>query len=377
MLFTHFVLRVPVRSGIWCRWTAFLLGGFVCSAANTVLASEDSGSCIPKPTQPLPSCSSPQSAYERGWLALVQARELFAEEKWADAAVALRRYAVDFDASGDLSLTVQQHSLLGRIFSRRGELALAVDELRRAAELWSSPRALEFIRALPDGEQSQASIRAAVDAAAAAVFEIAEIRRRQLIAPCPEFKLPNARGSSTSVAAEAVAHGESRHVRRIKAKLMKYLENDVRPWAIANREAIGVVSREYEKVYLVPPAAPSSWRVAVAQRIGQMWAERVATIRSVLSPPEPSRYSLMEPNFYWPSGDDWGEEEKQIARLAFDACVHLSRQHHLYSEHTEQCELWLAKNYRAEYHLLDEISPYAQYLPGNSYHQAAPETLRP
>ena len=49
------------------------------------------------------------------------------------------------------------------------------------------------------------------------------------------------------------------------------------------------------------------------------------------------------------------EPQKQAAKAAFKTCLDLSVKHQYFDEFSRACEVWLAKNYGAEYHLIDEF----------------------
>jgi len=43
------------------------------------------------------------------------------------------------------------------------------------------------------------------------------------------------------------------------------------------------------------------------------------------------------------------------AKPALEKCLKLSVQHQYFDEFSRACEVWLAKNYKAEYHVVDEL----------------------
>ena len=61
---------------------------------------------------------------------------------------------------------------------------------------------------------------------------------------------------------------------------------------------------------------------------------------------------------YWDAVDDMSESIKaRFAKPAMKKCVELGAKFQLRDEHTRACEAWLAKNYKNEFHVVDELLP--------------------
>jgi hypothetical protein len=58
---------------------------------------------------------------------------------------------------------------------------------------------------------------------------------------------------------------------------------------------------------------------------------------------------------YYQNLDAASEPIKQRAKGAFETCLRLSVKHQYFDEYSRTCEEWLAKNYKGEYHLVDEF----------------------
>jgi hypothetical protein len=53
--------------------------------------------------------------------------------------------------------------------------------------------------------------------------------------------------------------------------------------------------------------------------------------------------------------DEVSEPIKLKAKAAFQGCLERSVQHQFFDEYSRACEEWLARNYKSEYHLVDEF----------------------
>jgi hypothetical protein len=58
---------------------------------------------------------------------------------------------------------------------------------------------------------------------------------------------------------------------------------------------------------------------------------------------------------YYGALDDASEPIKQQAKGAYEVCLGYSVKYQYFDQFTRACEEWLAGNYKAEYHLIDEF----------------------
>jgi len=58
---------------------------------------------------------------------------------------------------------------------------------------------------------------------------------------------------------------------------------------------------------------------------------------------------------YYDSLDGASEPIKQEAKAAYVTCLKYSVDYQFFDEYSRACEVWLSKNYPAEYHLIDEF----------------------
>jgi hypothetical protein len=137
------------------------------------------------------------------------------------------------------------------------------------------------------------------------------------------------------------------------------------------RPAIEDTEKEYLKILdLQPP--PPIWVIAAGSRVGQMWGTYVAEFRAAPIPKEwkqkgtspygdpkdPSAPPLTWDEIrgaYYASLDQASEPDKQRAKAAYKKCLDYSVKYQYFDEYSRKCEVWLSKNYGAEYHLIDEF----------------------
>ena len=364
------VRSVVLVSGI------FAVSGF-CSAQPMNESTDD---CVVSQTVPFPSCVTPVTAVERGYAALQQANVLVEEQRLAEAVAILTAQLQVVEALEDYGLRVRLHATLGDAFVKLGDFARADASLTRVAQLWSSAVALRWIRSLPSGAASQLSILRASDAAAGAVFRVADLQRQRTVRklapfPKPKEKYPYIdRNDSELTKQQQQARRGYRN--KLVELLQKYVTDVVSPWAENQLGALASAQRSYEKVYLVPPfVAPRGWRVAVAASIGSMWWDYADALRNIAFEHDRSAHIEHYEHTYAAFGDAPYDGPMANAKVAFVTCVTLSRQYQVLSPETLACESWLAEHYRSEHQHLDELFPMPTRLPTNPLARNAPATL--
>jgi hypothetical protein len=104
--------------------------------------------------------------------------------------------------------------------------------------------------------------------------------------------------------------------------------------------------------------------IAAGARVGQMWGRFVAEFRAAPIPKEwlqhgPSPYGDLTwdeiRTEYYDQIDRASEPYRQRAKVAYEACLRYSLKYQFFDEHSRSCEVWLSRNYGAEYHLIDEL----------------------
>ena len=115
-----------------------------------------------------------------------------------------------------------------------------------------------------------------------------------------------------------------------------------------------------------------------------MWGKFVAEFRAAPIPSEWKKngphpvipdltYEEIRGNYY-AALDEASEPQKQAAKGAFKECLDLSVRFQYFDEFSRACEVWLAKNYKAEYHVVDELRG-APTLANSGLDEKAPPVL--
>jgi hypothetical protein len=85
-----------------------------------------------------------------------------------------------------------------------------------------------------------------------------------------------------------------------------------------------------------------------------MWAQFVAEFRAAPIPTSIKKDAFLRTSYYG-ALDDASEPVKQQARSAYSLCLEYSVTHKYFDDFSRSCEKWLAENYKAEFHLIDEF----------------------
>jgi hypothetical protein len=96
-----------------------------------------------------------------------------------------------------------------------------------------------------------------------------------------------------------------------------------------------------------------------------MWSKFVAEFRAAPIPaewkqkgPVPGIPDLTWEDIrftYYSELDNASEPQKQQAKGAYKTCLSYSVKYQYFDEYSRTCEVWLSKNYPAEFHLIDEF----------------------
>jgi hypothetical protein len=139
--------------------------------------------------------------------------------------------------------------------------------------------------------------------------------------------------------------------------------------------AIEKVEPEYAKILELKPVsfkatAPPRWVIAAGSRAGLMWGDFVDDFRRS---PIPAAWLKTELEQIYTRGIDEASEPYKVrhAKPALKKCLDLSVEFQFFDEHSRACEVWLAKNYKGEYHVVDELRG-APTLPSSGASDRAP-----
>lgn len=278
-------------------------------------------------------------------------------EQWDKAQKALSG-AMGTISKAAPDVQVQARATLARAHTKlRGQENQAKAEYAKVRALWSNPADAEakIKAAYPDEDAAQHDRRLAkaLNAVGEAFFYSAEERRKAEVEPVkfPEYKGP----------------GD-------KANVLKHIQTKVKDWYTKKRDAIAKVEPEYVKILELKPVPPPKWVIAAGSRAGLMWGDLVDDFRRAPIP-EAWKKDAEIRGTYYDALDAASEPFKvQHAKPALKKCLDLSVKYQYFDEFSRACEVWLAKNYKAEYHVVDELRG-APTLANSGLDEKAPPVL--
>jgi hypothetical protein len=139
-----------------------------------------------------------------------------------------------------------------------------------------------------------------------------------------------------------------------KEAVLKHIQVKVKDWIGKKKPLIDEATAEYKKIVDLVPVPPPRWVIAAGSRVGEMWGTFVKEFRAAPIPDSIRKdYELR--TAYYGALDDASEPQKQIAKGAYETCLGYSVKYQYFDGYSRSCEEWLAENYKAEYHLVDEF----------------------
>ena len=175
-----------------------------------------------------------------------------------------------------------------------------------------------------------------------------------------------------------------------KKDIDQYMKKTVLPWVDKKRTAIEALDTEYQKITELQPVPPPRWVIAAASRAGLMWGNFVEEFRKAPTPKEwdkpeckinnkgfyPGGSAKRPSSCYVPGTEGtpdeltWDEVRRNYlehldeasepikrdkAKPALKRCLDDSVKYQYFDIFSRDCETWLAKNYKTEYHIVDEL----------------------
>jgi hypothetical protein len=234
--------------------------------------------------------------------------------------------------------------LLGRVFTKVNNPSQATPEYNKVRGYWKDPpAALKKLDALGGSEDEKIRrLGKSLTAVGEALFFFAELKKKEV----DKIKFPEYKGSGT------------------RDDVLKHINVKVMDWIKKKRPAIEETSNEYVKIVNLEPIPPPKWVIAAGSRVGKMWSTFVAEFRAAPIPKEWKGNGMVpgtDLSFaelrgeYYAKLDEASEPQKQAAKAAYKKCLDYSVKYQFFDEYSRQCEIWLSKNYGAEYHLIDEF----------------------
>lgn len=353
-------------------------GGSPCDAATALkdsvlirleLGQEDEAVADVKAFQKDYGPSAPNDAAQ---IAFAIADHYANKEDWEDARKALSgSMGVLSKAPPDIQL--QAHATFARALMHLKQAANARAEYATVRKIWG------------DGSQVQAKIADAYKS------EGADGQARRL------GKSLDAVGEAMFYAAEDKKHDkvDSLPFPAYKGKgdrkdIDSYMKKTVAPWVQKKQAAIADVDAEYQKITELQPIPPPRWVIAAASRAGLMWGTFVDEFRKAPTPKEwskpeckinkqgfyPGGSSKRPSSCYVPGTEGTADEitwdevlrtylehldeasepiKTNKAKPALKRCLDDSVKYQYFDDFSRDCEKWLGKNYKTEYHVVDEL----------------------
>jgi tetratricopeptide (TPR) repeat protein len=239
------------------------------------------------------------------------------------------------DKQATLDVQVQAHALLAKAYKEMRIDTNAGREYRTVTGAWEDPKkATRSIESI-DGEDpatKQRRLGRALTSVGEALFYFAEKKRDKVNA----VKFPEYRGPGD------------------KDAVLKHINTKVKEWIGKKKPLIEDASVDYKKIVDLEPLPPPRWVIAAGARVGEMWATFVKEFRAAPIPDAMKKdYEIR--TAYYGALDDASEPLKQIGKSAYKTCLDYSVKYQYFDEFSRECEKWLAEEYKAEFHLIDEF----------------------
>jgi tetratricopeptide (TPR) repeat protein len=265
-------------------------------------------------------------------------------EDWDQARKRLTSAMSQIDRNATFDIQVQAHAMLGRVFLRTKSETAGTQEYNKVRGYWKDPAAALKKLDTIGGEDSEKLRRLGkvLTAVGEAYFHFAEQKRKDV----DKIRFPEYKGAGT------------------REDVLKHINTKVADWVKKKRPAIEEADKEYQKILKLEPTPPPKWVIAAGARVGQMWGKFVAEFRAAPIPKEWKGHGIVPGTDvsydeirgeYYSRLDEASEPQKQQAKGAFKTCLDLSVKYQYFDEYSRTCEVWLSKNYGAEYHLIDEF----------------------
>ena len=265
-------------------------------------------------------------------------------EDWDQARKRLSSAMSLIDRNATPDVQIQAHAMLGRVYTKINNPTNAAPEYNKVRNSWKDPNAvIKKLDAL-GGDEGEKLRRLAkvLTAIGEAHFFFAEAKKKEV----DKIRFPEFKGQGG------------------REEVLKFVNTKVADWIKKKRPAIEDAEKEYIKIVLLEPAPPPKWVIAAGSRVGQMWGKFVAEFRAAPVPKEWKGNGMVPGTdlsyaelrgTYYAKLDEASEPQKQMAKAAYKKCLDYSVKFQYFDEYSRNCEVWLSKNYGAEYHLIDEF----------------------
>jgi tetratricopeptide (TPR) repeat protein len=261
-------------------------------------------------------------------------------EEWNNAHKRLQDAMSIIDRNASLDVKAQAHALLGRSYSHLNRGTNADQEYRRTLGFWKNPDAAQK-EILGSGDGGVRNLGKALEAVGEALFYFAEKEKKKV----DKIKFPAFTGPNT------------------REQVLKHINTKVKGWIQKKAPAITKAEKEYLKILELKPQPPPRWVIAAGSRVGGMWGTFVEEFRKAPIPDSMRRDDELR-GIYYNNLDTASEPQKRHARGAYEKCLGYSLKYQYFDQYSRSCEVWLSKNYKSEYHQVDEFRGTANRFNG-------------
>lgn len=285
----------------------------------------------------------------------------YVEQKdWDNARKRLSGSMGLIDKHASYDVRVQAHAMLANVYEHLNSKTNARTEYGRVTDLWrDSDAAVKKVFEVDEDESSKLRrLGKALTAVGEAYFFFAEEKRLSTVDKIkfPEYQSTGYKPSSKKIEDMDSYEFEEEMSKRKKESeaVKKHVDTKVKAWVEKKQKAIEEADAEYQKILKLQPTPPPRWVIAAGSQVGTMWAEFVRDFRRAPIPEWMKKDDELR-GVYYQNLDVASEPIKQRAKGAFVTCLNLSVRHQYFDEHSRVCEEWLAENYKAEFHKVDEF----------------------
>lgn len=283
------------------------------------------------------------------------------KEDWENSRKRLSGAMAQIDKNATFDIQIQAHAMLARVFMKINNPSSATPEYNKVRGFWKDPQAaLKKLDSVGGGDDEKLRrVAKSLTAVGEALFFFAELKRKEV----DKIKFPEYKGSGQ------------------REDVMKHINGKVMDWIKKKRPAIEGLADEYKQIVNLQPAPPPKWVIAAGSRVGQVWGRFVLEFRGAPIPKEWKGNGMVPGTDlsyaelrgeYFAKLDEASEPQKQMAKSAFKTCLDYSIKYQYFDEFSRACEVWLSKNFGAEYHLVDEFRGSASRVNSGMSDKAQP-----
>jgi len=253
---------------------------------------------------------------------------------WRAAQEQLRRSLRLIDASSEFDVKTEAHALLGQAYLELGQRTQAARQYSIVRTLWADPQAAT--EAILGSKGSKAERQRRLGRSLTALGEATYFAAEEQRSAVERIRFPAYHGPGSI------------------AQVNRHIQTQVKAWIDRKKPLLEAATQSYTKVLQIEPHAPPPWVIASGAQVGAMWSQFVTEFRAAPVPDSILSDERLRTEYY-AALDRASEPYKQLARQAYEKCLDYSVKYQYFDEHSRSCEVWLATNYKTDYHLLDEF----------------------